>query len=385
MTTRHSVALLLSAGLAVGALAGCGSSSSTPSSSSTSSSTTGGADATVIAADKQAYAKYLNPNPPVTIASLGKKAPTGKTMDIVTCPVPICSVYTDGAEQAAKALGWTYKVLVSQFSPTSFQATWNTIDQDKPNVVFMADITPLSVVAKQIVAAKANGSVMVGYGIPQTVGSAGSTAAARAFEINVASVPDQEQQGRVEALQVIHDAQGTPNVLILADPSQPSLIAEVAVEKKILQAAGAQVAVVDINSANIGTTIPGTVVTYLQAHPGVQYITVPYDDYWPGIPQALRTAGLAGKVKLIGSAADDSSQQQVVDGQLFASAVHPTQANAWWMVDAAVRALVGDSIPNQNPPGPIAILTKATSSGIGSATAWPSSVYAKFRTAWGVS
>ena len=385
MTQRHSVALLAGAGLAVGLLAGCGSSTSTDSSFNASKQTSGASSAALATVDKE-YAQYQDPDPVLSIAPLGKKAPAGKTIDIITCPVAICATYTAAAEQASKALGWKTKVLVSQLSPTAFQATWNTIDQDKPNVVFDANSAPLSDISTQVLKAKADGSVIVAYGVAQAVGTTGSTPAARAFSYNANGPNAEVQNGHVQGLEVLHDSRGKASVLILDDPSVGAVVAaEVGSEEQTLKAGGASYSVQDVSSANIGTTIPSTLVTYLRAHPSVNYVTVPFDDYTPGIPEALQSAGLASKVKLVGSAADESSQKEVAAGQIFASAATATQANAWLMIDAAVRVLSGDSISDANPAGPIAVLEKSSSSAIGSATAWPSSVYAKLRSAWGVS
>jgi ABC-type sugar transport system substrate-binding protein len=378
MMIRRTATLLVATGLTVAILAGCGSSGS-------SSTSAGPASKRAVTAADKAYASYLDPDPPLNIEKVTGTAPTGKTMDVITCPVAICSAYTEGAKQAAEALGWSTKVLVSQFSPTSYQSVWNKIVQDKPDVVFVASITPLSVVSQQVLQAKANGAKLVAYGIPEDVGPGASSEAARAFEINMAGPAEEAQQGRVEALQAIHDSQGAPNVLVLTDPSIPTFAFEVAAEKKALEAVGAEVAVVDVSQADIGSSLPATVARYLRAHPDVQYVTVPIDDYGAGVPQAIESAGLGGKVKLIGSAASDSSQKLVAEGQVFASTVHPTQANAWYMVDAAVRAFTGDRVADANPAGPISILTKETSEAVGSAATWPSSIYAKFRQAWGVS
>ena len=387
MATRSIAGSVLAAGLVVGLLAGCGTSKSGSSttSGSTSLAAASGGHSSAIAAANRAYASFVDPDPNVTIPALGKPAPTGKTMDIMSCPVPICSVYANGAEQAAKVLGWKYKVLVFQFSPTSFESTWNQIDQDKPNAVFIAESLPLAVVAKQVVAAKANGSVLVAYGVGQTVGPQGSTAAARDISINVVGPLAFAMLGRVQALEAIHDAQGPANVLILSDPTLGAATAsQVAADKSTVEGAGGTATVMEVSSSNIGTSLPGTVVTYLRSHPSVKYVALPTDDYLPGLPQALSSAGLAGKVKLIGSAANATSQKLIDDGQVFASTAHPTQANAWAMINGAVRALVGDPIADPNPPGAVSVLEKGTSAAVGSAVAWPSSVYAKYRAAWGL-
>ena len=44
------------------------------------------------------------------------------------------------------------------------------------------------------------------------------------------------------------------------------------------------------------------IVSYLRAHPEVNYVALSYDGVGVGLPAALKAAGLADKVKIIGEA-----------------------------------------------------------------------------------
>lgn len=377
---RIAIAAALAGSLLM--IAACGSAgssggSSTAGGSTTASSSSGAGDESgIVKADIGKLAQYENPKPSVTVAPLSKKPPAGKTMDIINCAVPVCALYTQAAEQAASALDWKTKVVTTQFTPESYTATWSTVVQDKPDVVFAAAILPSSIVQSQVDALHAAGAIILEY--------AGNSPAGPGtpYLYSKANEAEQAQQGVVQGLIAVADAKGPPDVLFLAVPGTPSAAPTGAALRSTVVAAGGTYSQIDMNTADIGTTAPGEVVSYLQSHPQVKYVCLPWDDWVAGLPQALRSAGL-GSVKIIGTAADTTSEQDVAGDLIFRSVVHPTAQNAWWMIDAAVREMVGDPVGNPNPPGPVAVVDPADIGALGNVDGWPN-INSLFLAAWHV-
>lgn len=335
-----------------------------------------GGHTSVVQADIAKLKQYENATPAISIAPLSSKPPTGKTVDIINCSVPVCALYTDAAKKAIAALGWKAKVVTTQFTPESYTSAWNSVVQDRPDVVFAAAILPSSIVKSQVAALHAAGSIILTYAGDAPAGPG------TPYLFSKANKAEQTQQGVVQGLIAVADAGGPPKVLYLAVPDTPSAAPTGAALKSTVEAAGGTYDSIDLNSADIGTKAPSEVVSYLQAHPDVQYVCLPWDDWISGLPQALKSAGL-GSVKVIGTAANATSEKDVSQGLMFRSVVHPTAQNAWWMLDAAVRQMVGDPVGDANPAGPVAVVKPDNVSALGDASSWPH-LDSQFLTAWKV-
>jgi ABC-type sugar transport system substrate-binding protein len=339
-------------------------------------STTGGGDADAVKAYSERLAGYEGAKPDITIKPLSSRPPTGKAVAIINCAVPVCGLYTDAAKKAADALGWHTTVVTTQFTPESYKAAWDSVVEEKPDVVFAAAVLPSSIVQSEVTALHNDGAIILTY--------AGDAPAGQGtpYLYSKANAAEQTQQGVVQGLIAIDDAHGGPKVLFLAVPDTPSAAPTGKALKETVQEAGGSYSEIEVNSADIGTAAPAQVVSYLQAHPDIEYVCLPWDDWIAGLPQALKSAGL-DSVKVIGTAANATSEQAVSKGQMFRSVVHPTAQNAWFMIDAAVRELVGDPVGDANPPGPVAVVSPDNVDEIGDASSWPH-LDSQFLKAWQV-
>ena len=371
---KLSTFMIAASTVALLAAVGC---SGTTAAANGSSSTGNEADAGVVQADIAKLATFENPAPTISIAPLSAKPPTGKRVSIINCAVPVCALYTDAAEAAAAALGWETTVVTTQFTPESYTATWTAVVEEKPDVVFAAAVLPSSTVQSQVQALQDAGAIIVTYAGDAPAGPG------TPYLYSKANEAEQQQQGVVQGLLAIADAGTGPNVVFLGVPDTPSAAPTGAALKSTVEEAGGTYNELKMNTADIGTQAPSQVVSYLQAHPEVQYVALPWDDWISGLPQALRSAGLES-VKVIGTAANAASEAAVQSGQIFRSVVHPTAQNAWWMIDAAARDMVGDPIGDPNPAGPAAVVAPDTVAAIGDASSWPH-IDSLFLTAWHVS
>ena len=357
---------------AMALLAACGGGGITPAADPLTS-----ADPAKVAQLVQEYQAALsNTDPDITIPPLTRPAPTGKRLEIITCAVPICALYTQGAEEAAAALGWETKQLVAPFTPEGFKETWATVLQDRPDAVVMSAVAPTDTVIDQVRQASEQGIVVVGYGLDLPAGS-GSP-----FTFGTTSPDALRVDGREQGLIVVNDARGAADVLIVTDPAQVVMKAQIEASSSVLESVGSTVEVLEVTASDIGRNVPTQIVTYLQAHPEVEYVVLPNDDFLSGVPQAIRSAGLED-VKLIGEAASNTSVDPLKRGELFASTVHPVLINGWYLVDAIARTMVGDPIEDANPRWVSAIVTKDNADGLGDLQRWPH-IEEEFLTAWNV-
>lgn len=331
----------------------------------------------MVRADIQELAA-LTPTQKVTIPPLTKRPPKGLRVDAFTCDVPICAVISAAAEQAATALGWHFKnIAVPAFTPEAAKAAWDTVLQDKPNVVLGFAPAPYQDSLAQMKQAHAAGATIIMQGIPYPpLGGSSPMTAVRGGGADLA------YEGKVEALQAIANAKAGPTVVFLDDPTQQALPPEAQSVQKTVQAAGGKAYVLNVSLAS--TTYPSQLVTFLVSHPSVKYALIPYDDFMTGIPQALKAAGLSSKVKLIGSAATSATAPLVANGQIFADSVKESAMQGWSQIDVAARVSVGDPIwGGLNAAGIYGNLTSANGGEFGDFNTWPN-LQSAFEKAWHV-
>ena len=114
------------------------------------------------------------------------------------------------------------------------------------------------------------------------------------------------------------------------------------------------------------------IVGYLRSHPDVNRVALGYDGIGLGLPAALKAAGLADKVQVVGEAPTATNLSYVESGGQAAT-VGQGYYEIWAnLVDAAARAMTGQSldanaafkppywlvtkenVAEANPPAPLA-------------------------------
>ncbi len=84
-----------------------------------------------------------------------------------------------------------------------------------------------------------------------------------------------------------------------------------------------------------------TIVSRLQADPGIDYVHVAIGDLATGLPESLESAGLADRVKIVGSGPNQEQVQSLIDGKSAAYTVFGRPESAWMAVDVMARLSVG--------------------------------------------
>jgi ABC-type sugar transport system substrate-binding protein len=330
-------------------LAGCGGSSS--SSTSTAAGTTseeesGGSSSSALVKEAEAeVAKYTAPQKPIEVEPVAKPPEQGVDLALISCALPVCQTAIGGAEEAAQALGWSTKTYEDPLTPEGYKAAWEEALQGNPEGIVNIGIFPPEFIEKQLSEAKAKN-------IPVAVISPAGEEASKTGPVyaTIHGVPVYELTGKLMADSVIADHGEGAQTLYVFDPTITATNgAALPVFEKLIEQSGGSTATLEVSAEQIGKQIPSQVVSYLQAHPEIEYVAFVVNDYTAGLAQAMASAGLSEKVKVVSRAPGKSQVKEFEDGQLFASVAEEDNSLGWRALDVLVKVLNGEDNYEANP------------------------------------
>jgi hypothetical protein len=343
---RRVAGAVLTAALGL-VIAACSSTSSGTSTAGTSASAGSGAAVTGISTSagvqaaeaelKVAEARPASMNlPPVTAP-----IPSGKTVTFVHCGVAVCDTIAAAIKNAAAVLGWKVDVIPTNGTPASVKAAWDTVVRLHPAVAFGSGFDH-TLFASEALQLQAMHVPVMNWTTTDTVGQGITFVHGGPSEVPVT--------GEQMAAWVVASTQGKADTLYVNLPTfvilQPVMTAFDAYYKQWCP--GCELSTLSVPLTSIGTTAPSLIVSYLRAHPGINRIAVSYDGVDVGLPAALAQAGLSGKVKFIGEAPTATNLAYVQAGT-EAATVALGYYEIWAMyLDAAARALTGQSLAPDN-------------------------------------
>jgi ABC-type sugar transport system substrate-binding protein len=314
-------------------VAACGSSGSSGNSGTSTSA----------AASSQVQVSTPKPitNPPTSVGitrPMNAAPQQGKTFFWLQCELPICEKITQGVKAATTAAGWKYQNLV--FKASDPGAGLQSAIQRKPDAIGITGIPSAAIKPQLAAAAKA--------GIPVVTCSAGPEQPSPTTYAAICSHttgPDGVNQG----LWAIHDSGGKANIVNVTIPSFPSLAATVngtadAVKQHCPKCSTdtLNLTVDDLGGGQVASKL----VAYLQSHPKVNYVLFTFADLANGVPEALKAAGLADKVTLVGNGGGEAQFKAVAGGAHEAWVAYPAELEGWQMTDAAIRIVDGGKLPS---------------------------------------
>ena len=353
-------AILAALGLAV---AGCGSSSS-----STSSNASGSATSAAGLQQAQAY-YHAHSHPPTSLGlpAVTKPIPTGKTVSFVHCGVAACNRIQSALTKEAPILGWKVAVVPTTGAPASVKAGWDTVVRLHPVAAFGSGFNH-TLFASELAQLNSMHVPVLQWTTEDSVGN--GIVFVKGGPSDVLPVVGPEM-----ASWVVSSAQGKANTLYVDLPTF-TILAPV---KKGFDSAyakwcpGCKLDTLAVPLTAIGSTAPSLIVSYLRAHPDVNRIAISYDGVAVGLPAALKSAGLAGKVQFIGESPSETNLAYVQNGTEAATVASPTYETWAVFLDAAARELTGQSLaPDVAWKLPYWIVTKQNfSSGTGTAPVVP--------------
>jgi ribose transport system substrate-binding protein len=372
---------LAAAAVTVGlTLSACGSADTNSSATGAESAAkTTPADSGVVAQAKAQVAKFTAAQPAIKVPALSKQPPKGITMGLMGCPLPVCKIETDGATAGAKALGWNVKTYTTPLTPEGYLQTWKQILSDKPDAIAYLGLLPQGAIKAQLAAATkahiptvvyaANGGVVTGSGAPQA---------------SYTDDPVFKTDGDLMGAAVVADGGTGVKAVVVNDPTFSYWTTTSNAFKAGVEQAGGSVSDLKVAAAGIGKTIPGAIVSYLERHPDTRYVALAVNDFSVGLAPALKSAGLAGKVKVISRAPSAANMADIASGAQWASVADENTAAGWRITDGLARLLVGDALSPccVKPDGWHQIITKDNA--VASSAPKTPGVPDAFLSSWGV-
>jgi ABC-type sugar transport system substrate-binding protein len=159
---------------------------------------------------------------------------------------------------------------------------------------------------------------------------------------------DLTQTGTIQALAVLAEKGSDANVAFVISPeyaiTQTQLDGFKETYTKLCPKCGFDefpISAADVANGKSTTNMIG----YLRANPDVNYLSLGYDPIVGALPPALKSAGLEGKVSVVGNAPTPQQFKYIEDGTVWKSSVMaPMIEEGWHSIDALARALAGDDV-----------------------------------------
>ncbi len=352
---RNLAALAIAVAIAA-ALGACGSSSSSSSTNSASNAADSSQAASGGVATAQAKLKQYEATPTKIIQtqSLTSPPPTGKSLVMLGTTDPGNVVIQKGLAQMAKLAHWNYSQI--SYDPANigtFNAAIDSALSKHPDYVAEAGLPVTSQALQKVKSAGAKWVITAVCPVtvkPPIIGASNGCS-------------NDAEMGRVLAYYFVSDSGGKGNAIIEHVAAYPVLTAFTdaftATVKSLCPACKTQIVDITIPDLAAGK-IPSRMVSALKTNPDANYMVFDYGPFAEGINSALNAAGLGGKVKIIGQAADTGAIAALKSGQQAAWTGFDPGYQPYAMFDAMFRDQEGLPI-NQTEQAlqPTQILTKS--------------------------
>jgi ribose transport system substrate-binding protein len=324
------------------ALSACGDSksggdSATAAGSSAGGSSSGDFTASSLQKAKAGVAPFLgHPSPIPVTEPLAKQPPPGSTIVFVSCASPECQQFVPGLQSAADALGVKFKTITAGTSAQGVNSAFASAAQLKPLAVIDPALDP-SLWRQAAKTLKAQGTPVVGHSVVEPPGNN--------FAATVLGAPALQKWARIQADYVYTKSGNKTKAVYLNTPEFAVFGAMGTSFKQELSSLCSACApdILNIPAAELGAKAPARIVSYLQAHPDVNWVVTSAPSQVFGLPPALKAAGISD-VKLMSDGGLSKNYEYIKAGQAEADISVDYIQDTWQMVDAAARVGTGQKI-----------------------------------------
>lgn len=282
--------------------------------------------------------------------------PTGLKVTYIPINVPSATELIQFLEEGAAELGWEAELVSGGLVPEEFKAAFAQVLRDGPDAVFSAGI-PSVVVTEELEGFRDAGIPVVFLSTaPRGIQDSDLVLA------NIYDHAPQKLSGTHNANWVIADS-GADATIVYYDFTAVETVAEVAIGFEETIAANCPdctIENIDVNGADIGTNLPGQIVSYLRSNPDTNYVALAFSDLAIGVPGALADAGIsADEVRLVGANPGPGNRVNIAAANYEVAAVSfPKQENMWRVLDILARHFTGNPIdPAVDAPYPYFMFT----------------------------
>lgn len=338
--------LAVVAGVVVLALAGCGGDDE----DGGTASAPGAAPTAGVEQATQSIQRLAKAPTDIGVTEPLAKSAKGKKVVYLRCDAPICGRIADSVEEAAAALGIELQQINAGSSPAEIAGAMQRAVEARPAAVIDPAMPP-ALFRKELAELKQQGVPVFGINVDDTpdFGLAGY----------LFGSPDRQVSGSSRADWIAARSNGDAKVLYVTAPEFTSLEKTLGAFRTQLTAVcpKCSMEVVPVKTTDIGRGVPSRVVSYLQAHPDVKYVTFGFGDLIAGVPQAIKGAGLSG-ISLTTTAGGALNFQEIRSGGQDADLTVHWEPASWQLMDAVARATTGQEF--KIPPAPLQWIDKST-------------------------
>src|SRR4051794_4667473 len=379
--TRGFPAIIATLVLALG-FAACGSDNnssagSASSGGSKSSSADGGAGITKAAEQLKPF--EAAPTAITVKGALKGTPPTGKTIVMLGTNDPNNQKLQKSLKNLAAMAKWNYAVVsYDPANPATFNAAIDTAITNKANYIAEAGIPLTPAMIKKVQDA----------GAKWVLTSVHPVDVKDPIIVDANAYANDALMGKVLADFFVSDSKGKGNVIIEHAPAYPILggfTDGFQAEVKAL-CPGCKVKIQDVTIPDlVAGKVPNVMVGALRSNPDADYVAFDVGPFASGFDAALSAAGLSGKVKVIGQAADEAGIAALKTGKQLAWTGYDPVYSTYVMMDAMLRHSLGMPV-DQEESGvqPTQILTKEN---VGDISTWsePANALDQYKKLWGLS
>ena len=261
----------------------------------------------------------------------------GKKVFYVQCGVSACSEIAVGIEAAAEAAGWEYETASHQDTPDTVASAFDAAIAAQPDVVLTSG-NPREWFESQLATLEDQGIPVVAWSLPESYEPGGG------ISVNLLTGDDYYFYGVLMADYAAVTSE-TGNILFVGLPTFPVLsIVQEGFEAEIAEVCpDCTVEVTEVAVTDIGTNLPGTIVSALQANPDLDMIVYAFGGMMFGVPEAINAAGLSDQAVAISQAGGPMNFTFITEGDhQVAEIALASELFGWRAIDAAARILAGE-------------------------------------------
>ena len=261
----------------------------------------------------------------------------GKKVFYVQCGVSACSEIAVGIEAAAAAAGWEYETASHQDTPDTVASAFDAAIAAQPDVVLTSG-NPREWFASQLATLEEQGIPVVAWSLPEPYEPGDG------ISVNLLTQDDYYFYGVLMADYAAVTSE-TGNILFVGLPTFPVLsIVQEGFETEIAEACpDCSVDVMEVAVTDIGTNLPGMIVSALQSNPDLDMIVYAFGGMMFGVPEAINAAGLGDQAVAISQAGGPMNFTFITEGNhQVAEIALASELFGWRAIDAAARILGGE-------------------------------------------
>ncbi len=294
------------------------------------------------AAQDEVSKALQNPTGILIDAPLSRRPSSDKLIAILDTPTGTGHLKNLGVVDAARALGWRAQLLtVGRGAEDTATVMDQALDLHPDAVVFGA--TPVALLGQQLARAQT-------LKIPVLADSITDPVQNGIISTSLDNPTQVAEYGRLVGSYVAAKSDGKAHAAIFTISAYPVLTVFANSFKQALTAAcpTCKVLVVNQQISDLGKNTPQSVVDTLQRDPNINWAIFSLGDLTIGVPEALRAAGLQGKVKIGGETPTQANLQALRAGTEEVWTGFTAAILGWRDVDMLARYFNGESLDAAN-------------------------------------